>query len=93
MPQGVTPPEQLAKVPATVRPSGSAVGLDEVCACRGPDERHRGVGGDAPVVSPHHGFEAAARHPFDLDDTHADCGDLDVELLAGGRVLLIAGTP
>ena len=73
---------------ATFRVGGR---LDEVCACRGPDERHRGVGGDAPVVSPHHGFEAAAGHPFDLDDTHADRGDLDVELLAGRRVLLVAG--
>ncbi len=36
MPQGVTPPEQLAKVPATVRPAGSAAVLTKSVPAAGP---------------------------------------------------------
>ena len=91
MPHGVTPPAQLAKVPVTARPVGSAAVLTKSVPAAGTGEGERGVGGDAAVVATHHRSQTAARGALDLDDGQAERGDLDVELIAGGRVGLIAG--
>ena len=69
---------------------GIGGGLDEVGTGAGAGQRHRGVGGDAAVVATHDGLEAL-RCALDLHHAHADRGDLDVELLAGRGVGVVAG--
>ena len=66
-------------------------GLDEVGAGAGTGQRERGVGGDAAVVAAHHRPQSTLGRALDLHDGHAERGDLDVELLAGGCVGVVAG--
>ena len=69
---------------------GIGGGLDELAADGGPGQCHRRVGGDAAVVAAHHRLETVGG-ALDLDDAHADRRDLDIELLAGGRVGVVTG--